>query len=203
MTEQLALLGTEQLPPQRVRFGCVYADPPWPEYGGGRRGAQNHYPLMTVEQIAALPVWRIVKPTAHLWMWVTNTYLFEAKAVLDAWGFRYVTNRCWDKGVRGLGQYVRQEHELLLLAVRGDAAVPPPEARPGSMIRERRTVHSRKPLLYEAIEAASPGPRVELFARSGRSGWTSLGNQAPGTAGADINDELWRLVDGRPASLGL
>jgi len=38
--------------------------------------------------------------------------------------------------------------------------------------------NSRKPdELYSVIEACSPGPRVELFARSRRAGWTCWGDE--------------------------
>lgn len=43
----------------------------------------------------------------------------------------------------------------------------------------RKREHSRKPdEFYDIIEACSPGPRLELFARGGRPGWTAWGNQA-------------------------
>ena len=40
--------------------------------------------------------------------------------------------------------------------------------------------HSEKPAsFYDLIEALRDGPFVELFARRGRAGWTSLGDQVP------------------------
>ena len=43
-----------------------------------------------------------------------------------------------------------------------------------------RREHSRKPdEQYERIEALCPGPRLELFARHRRPGWTAWGNQLP------------------------
>lgn len=44
-------------------------------------------------------------------------------------------------------------------------------------------IHSRKPdASYELIEARTHGPRLELFARRGRPGWTSWGLEAPEAA---------------------
>ena len=38
--------------------------------------------------------------------------------------------------------------------------------------------HSRKPdELYEIVEACSPGPYLELFARGRREGWDQWGNE--------------------------
>lgn len=83
----------------------------------------------------------------------------------------------------GLGQYLRGSHELLLFAVRGKGQHPSvrtDDRSRSSVIYGRRTKHSRKPeSAYELVEAISKGPRVELFARSGRPGWTSWGNEAP------------------------
>jgi N6-adenosine-specific RNA methylase IME4 len=54
---------------------------------------------------------------------------------------------------------------------------------------------SRKPdEAYELIEAMYPElPKIELFARSARKGWTVWGNQAPSTDdGLDIPEFLRR-----------
>jgi len=83
----------------------------------------------------------------------------------------------------GLGQYLRGAHELLLFFTRGKGQAPTVwnEARNvPSVIRARRTRHSAKPVeAYELIERVSAGPRVEFFARAGREGWTSWGNESP------------------------
>ena len=46
-------------------------------------------------------------------------------------------------------------------------------------LRSRKREHSRKPdEQYEIIEACSPGPFLELFARGDRANWSAWGNQA-------------------------
>ena len=48
-----------------------------------------------------------------------------------------------------------------------------------NLIASRKREHSRKPdELYPLIEACSPGPFLELFARGSRTGWTQWGNEA-------------------------
>ena len=174
----------------RTEYACVLADPPWPERGGGKitRGANRHYqtltraqsPGMVVDLMLRSPVWHIA-PNAHLWLWVTNNYLRDGLAVMEACGFRYVTNAVWAKDRYGLGQYMRGQHELLLFGVRG--RLPALTRSVGSLVGGRtipRTKHSRKPQeAYSLIESVSPGPRVELFARSRRAGWDVWGNEAP------------------------
>lgn len=57
-------------------------------------------------------------------------------------------------------------------------------ARPPSVYREKRGAHSAKPVYFhELIEAQYPTlPKIELFARAPREGWTVWGNQAGGVA---------------------
>ena len=58
-----------------TRYRCILIDPPWPEHGGGKskRGADRHYPLMSVRKIAALPVGELADPAGcHLWLWATS-----------------------------------------------------------------------------------------------------------------------------------
>jgi N6-adenosine-specific RNA methylase IME4 len=48
-----------------------------------------------------------------------------------------------------------------------------------NIVTTRKREHSRKPdEVYDIIEACSPGPRLELFARGVRPGWVCWGNQA-------------------------
>lgn len=202
MTGQTHIISTLSPSTGPMRPGVISADNPWMESGGGGRGAQNHYPLMMTEDLAKLPVGQLAARDAHLWMWTTDNFLPDALYVAKAWGFRYVCSWIWVKPSKGLGQYGRKVHEQLLLCSRGASSVPD-KAWPTSVIYAPKTGHSQKPgVVYELIEHVSAGrrgPRVELFARSGREGWQSLGNEAPGAGGADIADQLWSLIDGRPA----
>lgn len=167
-----------------IKYPIVYADPPWryenPPMGGTNRSIENHYPTMTLEEICALPVGDLVTEDALLYLWATAPKLAECMQVIEAWGFEYRTNLVWDKEVIGMGYHARNQHEILLVAKRGD--IPPPEAgkQPSSVHRERRTEHSAKPAFYyEMIEAAYPQlPKIELFCRAPRDGWAVWGNQS-------------------------
>jgi N6-adenosine-specific RNA methylase IME4 len=116
-----------------------------------------------------------------LFLWTTSPHLHEAFEVLGAWGFEYVSNVAWLKDKIGLGYWVRNQHELLLIARRGDMPTPPPANRPSSVINAPRREHSRKPdEAYALIERMYPTlPKIELFARSAREGWAAWGNEAP------------------------
>lgn len=159
-------------------YRCILADPPWEERGGGRRGAQEHYPLLKTPDVIRVmltaPCWRPAR-AAHLWLWVTNNFLEDGLLVMHALGFRYVTNACWAKDRFGLGQYLRGQHELLLFGVRGSLSAV--ESAP-SLITAPRTRHSEKPSAsYVLAETVSPGPRLEMFSRRHRAGWDVWGNE--------------------------
>ena len=119
--------------------------------------------------------------------------LQKALEVMNAWGFEYRTCMTWVKDKIGMGHWVRQRHELLLIGRRGAMHTPDPEDRPDSVIEAPRTRHSEKPpVVYEIIERMYPTcERVELFARAPRDNWARWGNEASpvgadsGTSAAD------------------
>lgn len=174
------------------RFGTILADPPWQFQNRTGKMAPEHkrlsrYQTMSLEEIMGLPVAQLASTPAHLYLWVPNALLLQGLQVLDAWGFGYKTNIVWHKirkdggpDGRGVGFYFRNVTELILFGVRGkNARTLPPGRRQVNIIRSLKREHSRKPdELYEIIEACSRGPRLELFARGTRPGWSVWGNQA-------------------------
>jgi N6-adenosine-specific RNA methylase IME4 len=175
-------------------FRTVLADPPWrfvnrtgkiaPEYVRTSR-----YATMTLEDICALPVGQIAASQAHLYLWTPNALLPEALQVMQTWGFSYKSNVIWHKvrkdggsDGRGVGFYFRNVTEMILFGVRGkNARTLAPGRRQVNMIETRKREHSRKPdEQYDVIEACSPGPYLELFARGERKKWHVWGNQADG-----------------------
>jgi N6-adenosine-specific RNA methylase IME4 len=174
------------------KYKTLYIDPPWPERGGGKikRGADRHYRLMSLEEIAALPVRELADPEGcHLYLWVTNNYLKVGLDLINRWGFEYVTTITWLKDRIGLGQYYRGVTEHCLFAVTKKRLPYKYELQlTGERKRcqgvtgfyEPKTIHSRKPVVMrEMIERVSYGPRLELFAREAFPGWDCWGNEAP------------------------
>jgi N6-adenosine-specific RNA methylase IME4 len=166
--------------PER-RFPIVLADPPYQYY---RRWAvsheiENHYPTMTTEAICTLPVATLATSDAMLFLWAPAPLLTDALNVMTRWGFEYATCAVWVKDRFGMGVYVRQQHELLLIGKRGLGIVPDPSKLSSSIIEAARGAHSRKPdQAYDLIERTYPElPKIELFARQARPGWTVWGNE--------------------------
>jgi N6-adenosine-specific RNA methylase IME4 len=169
---------TEEPPTLRpTTCSTILADPPWDVLQRGGRGAHRHYSLMTTEQIAALPVGKLVRTNSHLWLWVTNATLFAGQTVMQAWGFTYRSCLTWVKPGLGLGSYyLRNNTEHLLFGTRGKAPVLY-RSQPTWLYAPKQE-HSHKPEeQYAVIERCSPGPYLELFARRKQPGWQVWGNE--------------------------
>lgn len=174
-----ACAGNKDLPTSQ-KYPIIYADPPWRhEHPPVGREVERHYPTMLLDEICALPVRELAADDAMLFLWVPAPKLAEAMHVIDAWGFVYRTCVIWDKELIGPGFYVRGQHELLLICCRGKFPTPADPNRPRSIYRERRGAHSVKPEHFaEMIERMYPAlPKIELFARTARPGWSVWGNQ--------------------------
>lgn len=174
----------------RKRFGTILADPPWRFSNRTGKMAPEHrrlsrYSTMSNEQIMELPVSQLSAPQAHLYLWVPNALIQEGLEVMRRWGFTYKTNLVWfkvrkDRGPdgRGVGFYFRNVTELVLFGIRGKLRTGPAGRRQTNIIVTQKRAHSVKPdELYEIVEQCSPAPRLELFARFQRRGWSHWGDQ--------------------------
>lgn len=172
------------LPTSPLGWRCVIADPPWRFSDKNTRGAaENHYPTMSNDEIATMPVSRIVAPDSVLALWTVDTHLPMALEVAGKWGFTYRHLIVWGK-VNGngqprmtLGHYFRKSHEVALLCTRGNPIVR--SHSESTLILAPLNRHSAKPVaLHESLERFCSGPRLELFARQSRPGWKTWGNEA-------------------------
>jgi N6-adenosine-specific RNA methylase IME4 len=180
-------------------YKTICADPPWPYdapravVGNGGRGSQggraaeiiqasvdDHYPTMTLAELKALNV--PSDTNAHLYLWTTNAFMVEAHDLARAWGFKPKTIITWVKvkadGTPSMktGYYYRGATEHMLFCVKGSMRLTG-HAAP-TCIMSPRLGHSVKPdCSYTLIEAHSPGPRLEIFARRHREGWDRFGNE--------------------------
>ena len=173
------------------RYGTILIDPPWRFANRTGKIAPEHtrlrrYPTMSFDEIAALPIVNHAKTQSHLYMWCPNALLLEGLQIMKGWGFAYKTNIVWYKvrkdggpDGRGVGFYFRNVTELLLFGTRGKLRTLRPGRTQTNIIVSRKEEHSKKPeRAYDIIEACSPGPYLELFARQRRTGWEWWGDQA-------------------------
>lgn len=187
-------------------YGCIVADPPWSFKSWSDKGknrapdamvrqkglAERHYATMPMHEIRALPVADLAAKDCVLFLWAVDCMLPEALEIGKGWGFKYKTvgetwckttqaapglspfdDRAWHKS---LGYWTRGNPEMCLLFTRGAPRRLSASVR--QLIVAPRREHSRKPdEAIAAIEALAPGPRLELFGRQQRPGWTVWGNQ--------------------------
>ncbi len=166
-----------------VRFATILADPPW-DWGDegdddqlGR--ARPDYETMSFERLLDLPIPEMADDDCHLYLWITNRSLPKGFALLEKWGFRYVTALTWCKPSFGMGNYFRGQTEQILFGVKGSQPLKRKDV--GTVLNAPRgpAGHSSKPVeIYPLIESCSPGPYLEMFARSQREGWTVWGADA-------------------------
>jgi len=172
-------------------YRTIVADPPW-DYPEGFALGPGHgtlevrplpYGPMTVEDICELPVHELADCDCRLFLWTTNRYLDDAFIVMRAWRFKYRQTLVWHKLDANLPASIAPNSaEFLLVGTKGSPART--GTLPSAVIgTTRKGGHSAKPEAWlDHIEAVSPGPYVELFARRARFGWDYWGNQSLGTA---------------------
>jgi len=157
-------------------FEVIAMDPPWNygrEYDPDSSRVANPYPEMTQAQLLDLQ-----PPFADdcvLFLWTTHAFIFDAKELLEKWGFTYKATMVWDKEKIGMGAWLRMQCEFCLVGIKGKPIWNNTTWR--DIIREPRREHSRKPdTFYEMVESITVGRRLEFFSREQRSGWSVYGN---------------------------
>jgi N6-adenosine-specific RNA methylase IME4 len=110
------------------KYRTIVADPPWPITGfpkWGWKGGENPcpYPVMSIEDIAALPVRDLsdnLDGDALLYLWAIDQFLDEAFDVARAWGFHHAATLVWAKPPRpkGLGGVFPSNVEFILFCRR-------------------------------------------------------------------------------------
>ncbi len=180
------------------KFHCITMDPPWPMKKMPLdkfpdQGKELDYPTMPVFckegkclredcQSIQCVVGRILESSAddncHLYVWVTHRFLPDGLQLVKSWDFHYQCLMTWVKpgGMTPFSFQYNTEH--VLFAHRGDLKL----QRMGMKLsfEAPATGHSRKPeVFYERVMEASPEPRLEIFARDARHGFTVWGNEAP------------------------
>jgi N6-adenosine-specific RNA methylase IME4 len=166
-------------------YGVLYADPPWRftpySVEGMDRAADNHYPTMTRDALFDMEAMRTAPAKdCVLFCWATVPMLEDALEWMAEYGFAYRSHCVWVKDRPGTGYWFRNQHELLLVGVRGEVPAPAPGTQFPSVMEAPIGRHSEKPQAAAAmIEALFPTvAKLELFARTPRAGWDSWGAEA-------------------------
>lgn len=177
-----------------------YCDCPWEQEAWSDETGQDKglmYPAMSVDELMALCAGEKSPFTrdAVLYFWSTTNRLRDAMRIIEAWGFRFVSMITWDKVNIGMGRWVRDRTEHLLICKRGDfPGIDLYTPKPESLYSEPKSEHSRKPVWFaEEIDRLYPTMRkLELFQRR-----DSL---APGDVRLNGNWIFWGNQAGEPES---
>lgn len=164
------------------KFRCLVIDPPWPVEKIVRveRPLQNQtldYPIMQIEEIAALPVRDLFDPAGcHVYLWVTHKFMPAGLELFSRWNVQYQCLMTWVKptGMTPFSWMYNTEHVLF-----GHAGSLKLEKLGLKLAFDAPVVgHSVKPdIFYDRVLLASPGPRLEMFARRDREGFKVWGNE--------------------------
>ncbi|HEX7852083.1 MAG TPA: MT-A70 family methyltransferase [Sphingobium sp.] len=178
-----------------LSFDVILADPAtrFETYSakGEGKSPQAHYDTMSWDDLGALPVSKLGRGDTILMLWACWPTLRESIALMETWGFRYVTGGAWHKRSKhgksafGCGYVMRSATEPFLIGTLGSPLTAKNvrnviESKDLDVIDAVARGHSRKPdEQYAVCEKLAPRAVrfVELFARQRRAGWSSWGNE--------------------------
>jgi len=167
-----------------TKYKTIVIDPPWPGPGSSPAfDAQAPlrlipYHTLTGIQCAALRIAEIADDDAQLFIWATNRSVGDAFLLAQLWSFSYRGLFIWLKPL-GLGRHMRSQAEFLLWAGRHGAPLVEPRKCPYQLCKwPKPKRHSEKPEeAYEMIKTLSPTPRLDVFARQHRDGFSAYGDE--------------------------
>ncbi len=172
--KEAILEGTLVLP--EGKYEAIAIDPPWNygrEYDPETSRVANPYPEMKQEELLELDI-----PSADdsaMFLWTTHAFIFDAKELLDKWGFEYKATMVWNKEKIGMGHWLRMQCEFCLVGIKGKPKWNNTTWR--DIINEGRREHSRKPeAFYKMVDDVVTGRKLEYFSRTARDGWEVFGN---------------------------
>lgn len=191
------------------RYDILLIDPPWAHFGDPNKDAAagKYYQLMTDTDVNNLPLKKILKKDAYVFVWATTPRLNAAIEAIKAWGFHYRgVGHIWVKTRKDGGiinaqgippTYSKPTTELLLVATTKKTGRPVKllNSKLPQVVLAPREGHSTKPEVFrELIESAfgSGYNMIEVFARKQVPGWDAIGNAV--CNGEDVRDTLNNII---------
>jgi len=175
ITEQKGIIESGINTP-KGKYDLIVFDPPWSygaKYNPQARRVANPYPEMSNEEIKDIEI--PANKDCILWFWTTHKFIWNAKEIMDSWGFEYKGILTWNKEKMGMGDWFRMQCEFCLLGIKGKPLWNVNNLR--DIISEPRREHSRKPeSFYKMIDKNFVGKKLDYFSRQQRKGWEVFGN---------------------------
>jgi len=175
------------LPPKvgSKKYQIIVVDPPWPVKKLTHKTRPNQimmdYPTMSVEHIKNLSISKLADESCWCFLWTTQKFLFDARPILEGWGFNHLLTMVWEKTYgrsAGMPLYgFRWNGEFILVGYRKKPDLWPKRPLIPAVFGAENIRHSQKPdKFYQMIESLGVN-RIDLFARKQRKGWDVWGNE--------------------------
>ena len=167
------------------KYQIIVVDPPWPIKKITHKARPNQvemdYKMMSLYDIGKLDVGGLADDNCWLFLWTTQKYLFDSKAILEGWGFNHLLTMVWEKTYgRSAGMPLfgfRWNGEFILVGYKNKPTMWPKRKLIPAVFSAENIRHSQKPdRFYEIIEPLGEN-RIDLFARKKRAGWDVWGNE--------------------------
>ena len=180
----------------KKKFGLIVVDPPWPIKKIARkvrpRQTKMDYKTMSVQDIASLPIGELAEESCWLFLWTIQKFLFDARKILEGWGFEYLATGAWKKVYgRSAGMPLfgfLWNVEFILIGYKKKPELWPKRKLIPLAFEAPNIKHSQKPdIFYEMISPLAEN-KIDLFARRTRPGWDVWGDEVESTI--DIEDYL-------------
>ena len=158
------------------KYDVVILDPPWLYgriYNPKSSRVASPYPEQTDKEIYDTCK-NFFKSDCVLWLWTTHQFIWQAKELLDSWGFDYKATLVWNKDTMGMGSWLRMQCEFCLLGIKGNPVFKNTTER--DIIIEKRREHSRKPkAFYDLVKKTCYGSIFEYYSREKKEGIITRG----------------------------
>lgn len=169
------------------KWDVIVVDPPWGIKKSQRSKRPNQkkldYITMKIEDIKSLKILSIASENSWCFLWTTQTYLSEAKLILEGWGFNYLLTMIWEKTYgRSNGMALwgfRWNAEFILVGIRGKKEFLPKRKLIPACFQAENIRHSQKPDKFYDMIYPLGDTHIDIFARKERAGWDVWGNEVP------------------------
>jgi N6-adenosine-specific RNA methylase IME4/Trp operon repressor len=165
----------------KSKYSVIVVDPPWEVQKIIREVRPNQkefdYPTMAIDEIKAIPIEELADDICTLFLWVVDKYLYQAKEILEHWGFSYHLTMAWDKG-NGMAMYgFNRQTEFVLVGFKGTHEAYPSRKTIRTSFIGKSPFHSAKPdEFYDMLDALG-GNKIDVFARKHRERWDTYGSE--------------------------
>ena len=145
------------------------------EMAGSAAFRDPRFPTLEVGELKDIEI-----PAAEnctMFLWTTHRFIWDAKELLDHWGFEYRAMLVWDKQKIGMGDLFRMQCEFCLVGIKGKPVFDNNHTY-RDIFQESRREHSRKPeKFYDMVNELCVGRKLDYFSRNKREGWEVFGNE--------------------------